>query len=69
MFGTDAEYDYVAKVNKAYHDDYSKGPFPPDPGKEYYLAPKLGERIMAFAGRIMGVSAEGCIIKKKRLKT
>lgn len=52
MFGTDAEYDYVAKMNQASYDDYSKGPFPPDPGRNYYLAPKLGERTMGFLATV-----------------
>jgi hypothetical protein len=57
MFGADAEYDYVAKVNKAQYADYSKGPFPPDKGKNYYLAPQLGERMMALAAKILHVRA------------
>ncbi len=52
MFGTDAEYDYVAKMNQAQYDDYSKGIFPTEPGKNYYLAPELTERSMGFLARI-----------------
>lgn len=52
MFGTDAEYFYIGRVNQALYEDYSKGPFPVDPGKNYYLAPKLGERLMAVFAKI-----------------
>src|SRR3989344_3388226 len=55
MFGTDAEYDYVAKMNQSQYDDYSKGPFPPDPGKNYYLAPEFNVRMMGFIGRVFNV--------------
>ncbi len=47
MFGTDAEYFYVGRMNHSLYEDYSQGPFPVDPGKNYYLLPKLGERLMA----------------------
>lgn len=57
MFGTDAEHDYIANINRAYRDDYSKGPFPPDAGKNYYLAPKLGERMVAVLGSMLHVTA------------
>ena len=65
MFGADAEYDYVAKINKAYYDNYSRGPFPPDPGKDYYLAPELGERTMAFFGKMTHLTAIGINIAAK----
>jgi|SRR3990167_248852 len=57
MFGADAEYDYVAKINQAKYEDYSAGPFPADSGKNYYLAPMMAERIMALFGSIFGISA------------
>src|SRR3989344_1011645 len=57
MFGTDAEYMYVGEINRALYEDYSKGPFPVDPGKNYYLAPKLGQRIMAFFAKIFSTRA------------
>ena len=57
MFGTDAEYFYVGEVNGALYEDYSKGLFPTDPGKNYYLAPKLGQRIMAFFAKIFNARA------------
>src|SRR5258708_6021732 len=47
MFGTDAEPFYLAEMNQARYEDYSQGIFPPDPGKNYYLAPKLGARLIA----------------------
>jgi hypothetical protein len=52
MFGTDAEYFYVGRFNQALDENYSHGPFPNDPGKDYYLAPKLGERIIALFAKI-----------------
>lgn len=52
MFGTDAENQYIGRVNQALYEDYSQGSFPVDPGKNYYLAPKLGERLMALFAKI-----------------
>ncbi|MGD0976852.1 MAG: hypothetical protein ABR875_00965 [Minisyncoccia bacterium] len=55
MFGADAEYDYVAKMNQSMYGDYSKGPFPPDPGKNYYLAPEFTERAMGFMAQVFHI--------------
>ena len=57
MFGADAEYDYVAKINQAQYDDYSNGPFPPDQSKNYYLAPMMAERAVSLFGKVFGLSA------------
>ncbi len=42
MFGADAEYDYVAKMNQGFSDA----------GKPVYLAPQLGERFMGSIARM-----------------
>src|SRR5438552_1177664 len=57
MFGTDAEYFYVGEVNRAVHEDYNQGIFPTDPGKNFYLAPKLGQRLMAMVAAVTQASA------------
>src|SRR5258708_4496948 len=58
MFGTDAVYFYVGEINRAQYENYNSGaPFPPDPGKNYYLAPKLGQRIMAVIAKTLHVGA------------
>ncbi|MBX4189739.1 hypothetical protein KW791_00355 [Candidatus Parcubacteria bacterium] len=56
MLGTDAEYFYMGQANRALYEDYSKGPFPNDPGKSYYLTPKLGERMLALLSKVFGLS-------------
>lgn len=48
MLGTDAEYMYMGTVNRALYEQYAGSVFPNDPGKNYYLAPKLGQRLMAL---------------------
>lgn len=65
MFGTDAEYDYVANINQARYDDYSQSFIPPDQGKDYYLAPMLGERAMMLLGKISGLGSIGINVTAK----
>ncbi len=56
MFGTDAEYFYIGQVNLARYENYSQGPFPTDPGKNYYTNPKLDKRAMAALATILHLS-------------
>ncbi len=56
IFGTDAEYFYVGRINRALYESYSGGLFPNDPGKSFYMTPKLAERFLAFVAYISHAS-------------
>ncbi len=64
MFGTDAEYDYVGRINQTYSNTSSEF-FDKEHGKDYYLAPLLGERIVGSVGRVVHLSAVSVNVASK----